>query len=93
MLHVCTYGWNSLCSSEPAAVSGFSVFLLVLIVKEPWSEGSFFQSILLNLVPSEGTAIVLCIWERPSFLTDLDKGNDSPPALSVADEGNPHLAN
>ena len=82
-----------MCSSEPAAVSGFSVFLLVLIVKEPWSEGSFFQSMLLNLVPSDGTAIVLCIWERPSFLTDLDKGNDSPPALSVADEGNPHLAN
>ena len=80
-----------MCSNEPAAVSGFSVFRLVLIVKEPWSEGSFRAC--LNLVPSEGTAIVLCIWERPSFLTDLDKGNDSPPALSVADEGNPHLAN
>ena len=81
-----------MCSSEPAAASGFSVFLLVLIVKEPWSEGSFFQSMLLNLVPSE-VAIVLCTWERPSFLTALDEGNDSPPAISVADEGSRHLAN
>lgn len=72
--------------------TGFQFSFCSWLLKCHGVKAHFFHCLLLNWA-SCVVAAVLHAWERLSFPNTLEKSNDPPAALSVADEELFHLAN